>query len=72
MIQIDLTKKLKRAMLELDFTQTKLAERSDQTQKNLSNKMARNDFKLSEYQRLVEALGCTLEINIVLKKRKKV
>lgn len=66
MIQIDLTKKLKRAMLELDFTQTKLAERSDQTQKNLSNKMARNDFKLSEYQRLVEALGCTLEINIVL------
>lgn len=72
MIQIDLTKKLKRAMLELDFTQTKLAERSDQTQKNLSNKMARNDFKLSEYQRLVEALGCTLEINIVLPTGEKV
>ena len=72
MIQIDLTKKLKRAMLELDFTQTKLAERSGQTQKNLSNKMARNDFKLSEYQRLVEALGCTLDINIVLPTGEKV
>ena len=72
MIQIDLTKKLKRAMLELDLTQTKLAERSGQTQKNLSNKMARNDFKLSEYQRLVEALGCTLEVNIVLPTGEKV
>ena len=28
--------------------------------------MIRDNYKLSEYQRLVEALGCTLEINIVL------
>lgn len=63
---INLTEKLKIAMIKQAMTQTKLAELSAQTQKNLSNKMIRNDFKLSEYQKLVEALGCTLEINIVL------
>lgn len=53
-------------MIKQNVTQTKLAELSDQTQKNLSNKMARDNFKLSEYEKLVEALGCTLEINIIL------
>lgn len=53
-------------MIKQNVTQTKLAELSDQTQKNLSNKMSRDNFKLSEYEKLVEALGCTLEINIIL------
>lgn len=63
---IKLTEKLKIAMIKLDVTQVKLAELTDQTQKNLSNKMGRDNFKLSEYERLVEALGCKLELNIVL------
>lgn len=63
---IRLTEKLKIAMIKLDVTQVKLAELSNQTQKNLSNKMARDNFKLSEYEKLVEALGCELELNIVL------
>ncbi len=63
---INLTEKLKIAMIKQNVTQTKLAELSDQTQKNLSNKMARDNFKLSEYEKLVAALGCQLEINIVL------
>lgn len=62
----NLTEKLKIAMIKQNVTQTKLAELSDQTQKNLSNKMARDNFKLSEYEKLVEALGCKLEINIIL------
>lgn len=66
MERIDLTKKLKRAMLELDISQIDLARAVNQTQSNLSQKFIANNFKLSEYQRLVEALGCTLEINIVL------
>lgn len=61
-----LTEKLKIAMIKLDVTQTKLAELSGQNQKNLSNKMIRGNFKLTEYERLVEALGCKLELNIVL------
>lgn len=63
---IRLTEKLKIAMIKLDVTQVKLAELSGQTQKNLSNKMVRDNFKLSEYEKLVEALGCKLELNIVL------
>lgn len=63
---INLTEKLKIAMIKENVTQSELAARSEQSQGNLANKFSRNDFKLSEYQRLVEALGCTLEIAIVL------
>ena len=63
---ISLTKKLRFAMIEQNVNQTTLAERTGQTQKNLSNKMARDNFQISEYEKLVTALGCTLEINIVL------
>ena len=63
---IDLRQKLKIAMKKLNTTQTALAQRSGQTQKNLSNKFTRNDFKFSEYNKLVSALGCTLEITIIL------
>ena len=63
---INLPEKLKIAMIKQNITQLQLAERTDQSQQNLSKKMTANNFKLSEYQRLVEGLGCTLEINIVL------
>ena len=63
---INLTEKLKIAMIKQSVTQSELAARSGQSQGNLANKFNRNDFKLSEYQRLVEALGCTLDIAIVL------
>lgn len=53
-------------MIEQNINQTTLAERTGQTQKNLSNKMSRDNFQISEYEKLVTALGCTLEINIVL------
>ncbi len=63
---IDLTKKIKKTMLELDISQIELAKKLNQTQSNLSQKFVANNFKLSEYEKLVEALGCTLEINIIL------
>lgn len=63
---INLTRKLKIAMLDLDISQSVLADRLNQTQSNLSQKLSANNFKLSEYEKIVEALGCTLEINIVL------
>ena len=63
---INLTEKLKIAMIKENVTQSELAVRSGQSQGNLANKFSRNDFKLSEYQRLVEALGCMLDIAIVL------
>lgn len=69
---INLTEKLKIAMIKQSITQTKLAELTDQTQNNLANKLKANNFKLSEYQRLVEGLGCTLEINIILPSGEKI
>lgn len=63
---IDLTKKIKKTMLELDISQIELAKRLNQTQSNLSQKFVANNFKLSEYEKLVAALGCQLEINIIL------
>lgn len=59
-------------MIEQNVNQTTLAERTGQTQKNLSNKMARDNFQLSEYEKLVTALGCTLEISIVLPSGEKI
>lgn len=63
---MNLSEKLKIAMIKQNVNQLKLAELTDQTQNNLSNKMLRNNFKFSEYEKLIEALGCTLEVNIVL------
>jgi hypothetical protein len=45
---------------------------SGQSQGNLANKFIRNDFKLSEYERLVKAMGCELEVNIKLPTGEKV
>ena len=65
-LMINLTEKLKIAMIKQGVSQLELAERTNQKQPNLSAKMITNNYKLSEYQRLVEALGCQLEIKIVL------
>ncbi len=62
----NLTEKIKIAMIKQNVSQTKLAELTEQTQNNLANKMKLNNFKLSEYEKLVNALGCTLDISIVL------
>ena len=69
---INLTEKLKIAMIKQNVNQTTLAELTNQKQPNLSQKLVANNFKLSEYARLVEALGCTLEINIVLPNGEKI
>ncbi len=69
---INLTEKLKIAMIKTEVNQIDLASRTGQTQSNLSQKFTTNNFKLSEYQKLVNALGCTLEINIVLPNGEKV
>lgn len=67
-----LTEKIKIAMIKTNTTQVVLAERTGQTQGNLANKLIRDNFKLSEFEKLVEALGCTLEINIVLPSGEKI
>ena len=62
----NLTEKLKIAMIKTGKTQTALAVETGQTQNNLANKMKANNFKLSEYERLINALGCELEISVIM------
>lgn len=69
---MDLAEKLKIAMIKQKVNQVQLAERTGQKQSNLSAKIKTNDFKYSEYKKLVEAMDCTLEINIVLPNGEKI
>lgn len=64
-MKINLTEKLKIAMIKQGVTQVELAKRVEQTQSNLSQKFVANNFKLSEFEKLVTALGCELEISII-------
>ena len=57
---------LRIAMINLEVTQVELARRTNQTQANLSKKMRNDNFNLREFERLVTALGCELEVKIKL------
>lgn len=49
------------AMVAVNINQTKLTAKA-----NLSNKVRLNNFRLEEFDKLVAALGCSLEVNMVL------
>ena len=63
---MNFTQKLKMAMVATNINQVKLAELTKQSQENLSQKMAKNNFRMSEYEKLVSAMGCELKVQIVL------
>ena len=63
---MELTKKLRIAMIETKVSQVELAKRTNQSQSNLSKKMIADNFNIREFERLVSALGCQLDIKIVL------
>ena len=48
------------------LTNTQLAEATDMTRQNLSNKLSRGDLRESDMRKLAEALGCTVNITFVL------
>ena len=60
------TNKLKMAMIATNINQIKLAELTNQSQQNLSDKMTRDNFRLQEYEQLLMAMGCELKIQIIL------
>lgn len=62
---MELTKKLKLAMTELNIKQVELAKLANTNQGNLSEKMRADNFRVNEFEKLVKALGCELEVNIV-------
>lgn len=47
------------------MTLKELAERTEQTQQNLNNKLKNNNFKSSELEKIAAALGADLEIKFI-------
>lgn len=60
------TKKLKMVMTALEISQIELARLTNQSQANLSKKMTTNNFRINEYEEILAALGCKLEMRIIL------
>ena len=45
---MDITKEIKKILIDEDMTQTELAEKLNTSSGNLTNKLRRNDMKVSE------------------------
>ena len=68
---MEIKKLIKKLLVELGITQTELAKKVGQTQANLSRKIVSDNFRINDLEKLVNALGCTLEVNIILPNGKK-
>ena len=51
-----------------NISDAELARRTGQTPQNMNNKYKRNTFKVSELEKIAEALGADLKISFVDKK----
>ena len=69
---IDIAEKIKILAVKSKTTTAGIAQASKQSNANLYNKMARNDFKISELQRIADAMRVELEVNFVLPTGEKV
>lgn len=56
---------IKVILIRRKSTLSELAERTGQSQPNLTNKMKRNDFKTSELEKIAAALDSHLEIKFI-------
>lgn len=63
---MEITKKVKRLMVESDLNATQLAEKIEMSQSNLSSKMKKETYSVVDLIKIAEATGTTLEINFVL------
>lgn len=62
---MDLTKILKETMQSKNVSQSELAKRTNQSRNNLSKKMIANDFRFNEFEKLINALDCSVTIQII-------
>ncbi|MER2171842.1 MAG: helix-turn-helix domain-containing protein [Psychrobacillus psychrodurans] len=67
-----MAKKIKLLLVERDSNLSELAEKIGTTQPNLSNKMKRDDFRVSELNQIAEVLGVKFESYFVLDDERKI
>lgn len=53
-----------------NMTEAELARRTGQTPQNMNNKYRRNTFKVSELEKIAEAMGAELKISFIDKETK--
>ncbi len=56
---------IKLCCVKRNITEAELARRMGQTPQNLNNKHKRNTFKVSELEKIAEALGATLSVSFI-------
>ncbi len=62
---MDIAKNIKICLLQKNIQMKDLAERTNQTQQNLTNKMRSNNFRVSELEEIAAALNAKLEIKFI-------
>lgn len=64
---MDITKEIKKIMVDEDITIVALAEKLGTSQPNLSAKFKRNNFSVNEMKEIAAVLGYELEIKFIKK-----
>lgn len=64
---MDIAKEIKKILIDENLTLTALAEKLGVTQQNMSAKLKKNDFRISEMLNIANAFG--YELNIDFKKK---
>jgi len=64
---LSVSEKIKVVLKRRGMTMGQLADATGQTRQNLSNKMTRDNFPEKELREIADALGCDLEINLVMR-----
>ena len=59
---MELTKEIKKLLVDKEMNATQLAEKIGTTQSNLSKKMANGSYSVNDLEKIAEALDMTLEI----------
>lgn len=64
---MDIAKIIKKLLIDKGMTQTELAEKLNTSSGNLTNKLRRNDFRVSELEDIASAMGYDFKIEFIEK-----
>ena len=62
---MELTKEIKKLLVDKEINATQLAEKIGMTQSNLSKKMASGSYSVADLEKIAEGLDLKLEIRFV-------
>lgn len=75
MVYTDVSKlrdELKKLLIDCGITQRQIAERLNISPQQLSNLFGKKNFSLDDAKKIADALGATLEVNIIMPNGEKV